>query len=233
MKSVIWFDIDNCLYGRSARINEMMSEKIANYFLKLGLSEEEADKLHREYYIRYGLAIRGLVENHKVDPLDYDYHCDASLPLEEVLKPDLNLRKLLQDINRDEYRVWALTNAYKTHAYRVLNLLGLEDQFENVIYCDYTRHNFPCKPEKEFYVEAMEKVGLLDQPERNYFIDDSSANVKTAKEMGWNAVYYLEYNQQSIEGQDDETKRRFLHHDLQPVVGDLQELRQVWKEVFK
>lgn len=38
-KPVIWFDIDNCLYGRSAMISEMMSDKIAAYFLRLGISQ--------------------------------------------------------------------------------------------------------------------------------------------------------------------------------------------------
>lgn len=36
-KKVIWFDIDNCLYGRSSRISEMMQEKISLYFLHIGV----------------------------------------------------------------------------------------------------------------------------------------------------------------------------------------------------
>lgn len=126
----------------------------------------------------------------------------------------------------------ALTNAYKTHAYRVLKLLEIDDQFEHVVYCDYTRPAFPCKPEREFYYEAMDVVGLRQEPEKNYFVDDSSANVVTAKELGWNAVYYLEYNQQQVSGQDDEARRRQLHSDIHPVIGNLQELRVVWNEVF-
>lgn len=213
-------------------ISEMMQEKIAAYFLRLGLSNEEATRLHKEYYIRYGLAIRGLVENHKVDPIDYDHNCDASLPLEEVLKPDRELRQLLVDIDRSKYRVMALTNAYKTHAYRVLKLLEVDDQFEHVIYCDYTRPGFPCKPEKQFFYEAMDVVGLRDEPGMNFFVDDSSANVVAAKEIGWNAVYFLEYHQQHVSGQDDEDRRRQIHGDIHPVIGNLQELRSIWTEVF-
>jgi pyrimidine and pyridine-specific 5'-nucleotidase len=54
------------------------------------------------------------------DPLDFDRECDASLPLEDMLKPDPSVRKLLEDIDRKKARVWALTNAY-----RIVCLLGL------------------------------------------------------------------------------------------------------------
>lgn len=49
-----------------------------------------------------------------VDPLDFDKKCDGSLPLEEMIKPDPSLRKLLEDIDRSKVRVWGLTNAYRT-----------------------------------------------------------------------------------------------------------------------
>lgn len=49
-----------------------------------------------------------------LDPLDFDQKCDGSLPLETMIKPDPELRKLMQDIDRSKTRVWALTNAYRT-----------------------------------------------------------------------------------------------------------------------
>lgn len=57
-----------------------------------------------------------------VDPLDFDKKCDGSLPLEDMIKPDPILRKLLQDIDRSKARVWGLTNAYKS--VRVSSLIG-------------------------------------------------------------------------------------------------------------
>lgn len=153
----------------------------------MGLPDEEASKLHHRYYSQYGLAIRGLVRHHKIgqcvvdarssqlcnrlvetDPLDFDRKCDGSLPLEELLKPDPVLRKLLQDIDRSKVRVWGLTNAYHTvrvycskvtcsicsheqHASRVLRILGVDDLVEGIAFCDYSNPEFNCKPEPEFY----------------------------------------------------------------------------------
>ena len=38
--------------------------------------------------------------------------CDQSLKLEEMIGPVPSVRKLIQDIDRTRFRVWALTNAY-------------------------------------------------------------------------------------------------------------------------
>lgn len=90
-----------------------MVERIRTYFLALGMSEREADELHMHYYKEYGLAIRGLVRHHTIDPMDYDQKCDASLPLESLLRPDDEVIGLLQRLDRTSTRVYALTNAYK------------------------------------------------------------------------------------------------------------------------
>lgn len=68
------------------------------------------DLIQQLYYLQYGLAIRGLIQHHRVDPVDYDRECDSALPL-DFLKPNPMLQQLIADINRQKYRVWCLTNA--------------------------------------------------------------------------------------------------------------------------
>lgn len=92
----------------------MMTERIREYIIGLGLGEEEAERLHQKYYKEYGLAIRGLVMHHKIDALEYDSKCDATLPLDTVLKPNESHKEMLRSLDRSKCRVWALTNAYKT-----------------------------------------------------------------------------------------------------------------------
>jgi hypothetical protein len=49
------------------KIHDMMVVKIHQYFTKhLRISDEEASKLHHEYYKSYGLALEGLVRHHKI-----------------------------------------------------------------------------------------------------------------------------------------------------------------------
>lgn len=88
-------------------------DRIQAYFMSLGLSAEDAEHLHKHYYHEYGLAIRGLVRHHDIDAMDYDRQCDASLPLEELLSPAPDLKRMLAAIDTSRMRVFALTNAYK------------------------------------------------------------------------------------------------------------------------
>lgn len=175
-----------------------MSQKISQFFLSLGMSQEEATVLHQKYYKEYGLAIRGLSRHHSINPLEFDEKCDASLPLDQILQPDLQIRKWLESIDRSKSRVIALTNAFKVHAQRVLSLLDLTDLIESMIYCNYERLDFHCKPEPEFYLCAMKKIGLeLDQGHKCYFVDDSKINILAAKELGWEScVWFLEEEEQ-------------------------------------
>lgn len=189
-EAIVWLDIDNTLYKRSTKIAELMADRIRAYFYGMGLSQEEAKTLHTTYYKTYGLAIRGLVKHHQIDPLDYDRKCDASLPLDDILQPDHQIKRLLTDIDRTRVRVFALTNAYKHHANRVLRLLDLEDQVEGIVYCDYAVPDFACKPELDYYRAALLVVGAKPDT-RHYFVDDSSLNVVAAKELGWHSCIYF------------------------------------------
>ncbi|GAA5864841.1 hypothetical protein JCM3774_004246 [Rhodotorula dairenensis] len=262
-KRIVFFDIDNCLYSKECGIAQLMVGKIRAYFRKLGLSDDEARDLHNHYYKEYGLAIRGLVRHHKVDPLDYDKHCDASLPLETVLKVEPELQHLLASIDREKCHVWALTNAYVFHATRVLQLLGVSQYFEGVVSCDYGAGDFSCKPESAFFNEAISHISSPPPPVSDlYFVDDSALNVRGANALGWgHCVLFDESGSEEIrlthetpkngngngngsagercEEEVDAEAAVKAAEDKQAnaprisVVKTLQELRRVWPEVFK
>jgi len=62
-KKIFFFDIDNCLYPKSFRIHDLMSQLIDKYFqTHLSLSSEDAYELHQRYYVS--------LQNGCVDP-DY------------------------------------------------------------------------------------------------------------------------------------------------------------------
>jgi len=191
-RPVLFFDIDNCLYPRSTRVYELMAQLIDKYFsTHLNLDWEDAVKLHREYYTNYGLAIEGLVRHHEIDPLDYNAKVDDALPLEDIIKPDPELRKLLEDIDTTKVKPWLLTNAYVTHGKRVVRLLGVEDLFEGLTYCDYSAVPFVCKPQPAMYRKAMQEAGI-ERFEDCYFVDDSYQNCAKAKDLGWNVAHLVE-----------------------------------------
>lgn len=119
--------------------------------------------LHSRYYQDYGLAIEGLVRHHKVDPMEYNRLVDDALPLDEVLKPDPQLKALLLDLDTRKVKPWLLTNAYITHARRVIKLLDLEECFEGVTYCEYAEAPILCKPAKAMYEKAELEAGVRSE----------------------------------------------------------------------
>lgn len=189
-----------------------MAELIDQYFAKhLNLPWDEAVRLHKEYYTNYGLAIEGLVRHHEIDPLDYNAKVDDALPLEDVIKPNPELRKLLESIDKSKVTIWLFTNAHVTHAKRVVRLLGIDDLFDGLTFCDYSQQTLTCKPHPEMYQKGMREAGvtrvedcyfvgaytvspgiLLELAISNTSIDDSFMNCKKAKEIGWTAAHLVE-----------------------------------------
>ncbi|KAF9534232.1 pyrimidine 5-nucleotidase [Crepidotus variabilis] len=236
-RPIVFFDIDNTLYSASSMISHEMGKKIHAYFVSIGLSHEEASELHLKYYTQYGLALRGLVRHHNVDPLDFDAKCDQALPLEEMISYSPQVQKLFEDIDRSKVRVWALTNAYRLHAERVLRILKIDNLVDGLIFCDYLMKDFSCKPEPEFYRMAL-RAANVGSPANCYFIDDNRKNVDAARAEGWgHCVHFCEKGIEHMEGGklkaiDDAREPGASDNDVVDVTT-LDELRTVWPEVFK
>ncbi|KZP32961.1 pyrimidine 5-nucleotidase [Athelia psychrophila] len=265
-RPVIWLDIDNTLYPASAKVAHAMGEKIHEYFFEnsIGvsseelahLSEQEATKLrherardfHGKYYAQHGLALRGLVLHHSVDATEFDEKCDQALRLEDMIKPDDAVIQLLDDIDQSKYRIWGLTNAYKYHAERVLEILQLRRFIEGLVYCDYTKaggdlQDLVCKPDPGFYHKANVQANVTD-PSQSYFIDDNRRNIDAAKDLGWGHCAHLHETRpetqdtagngaQSIVEHIGSTRKAGALANDAVVISNLQELRAVWPEVFK
>lgn len=220
-----------------------MANLIDKYFsTHLNLSMDDAVRLHKEYYNNYGLAIEGLVRHHQIDPLDYNAKVDDALPLEDIIKPDPELRKLLEDIDTNKVRLWLLTNAYVTHGKRVVKLLGIDDLFEGLTFCNYSAVPFVCKPQPAMYAKAMHEAGI-ESFQDCYFVgkdtstfqsfvtgarfnmlsaDDSYQNCAKAKELGWTVAHLVE---EGLKVPETPASQYQIQH--------LQELRSVFPQFFK
>eukprot|EP00834_Sanchytrium_tribonematis_P007545 NODE_698_length_4656_cov_1.141321.p2 type:complete len:225 gc:universal NODE_698_length_4656_cov_1.141321:3549-4223(+) len=181
------FDVDNTLYHHSKGVGKLMADKIIEYCKTLGYSYKESADLSLRYYIDYGLAIRGFVKHHNIDPLDYDLKVDQSLPLDGLIKEDVELRNILMKCNQKR---WVFTNAARPHCIRVLKLLNVSDCFSGITHCKYENPNFYCKPDVEYYYEVL-KESNYDGQETIYFVDDSLKNCKRGQELGWKVCHVL------------------------------------------
>lgn len=108
--------------------------------------------------------------------MDYNTKVDDALPLDDVIKPDAELRKLIEDIDTSKVRLWLLTNAYVTHGKRVVKLLKVDDLFEGMTYCDYSSDRFVCKPQAEMFDKAMKEAGVKNN-QNCYFVGKSKLSL--------------------------------------------------------
>jgi pyrimidine and pyridine-specific 5'-nucleotidase len=84
-------------------------------------------------------------------------------------------------------------------------------------------------------VQALKIAGVSD-PQKCYFIDDSRSNVAAAHRLGWgHCVHFCEKGVETVEG----GRPKRIGADGQPaleevpVVSELEELRKIWRELFR
>ena len=192
MTPILFIDLDNTIYPESMGVDQLMVARIQEYCVKvLGISPEEARQLHKKYFHDYGLAIRGLIKHHNINPSEYDLFVDGGLPLDGLIVQDEPLRQMLLAL--PPWPRYIFTNAGRRHAERVIRLLGLESvcPSERIICCNYEDPNFVCKPDESAFIRAM-KIAGVQNSFQCALIDDNVSNVTAALRMGWKSVLVRE-----------------------------------------
>ena len=222
-RAIFFFDIDNCLYAKSRKVHDHMARLINKYFTThLDLSADEATFLHEKYYKDYGLAIEGLSRFHKIDPLDFNREVDDALPLDELLTPSAETRQVLERFDKTRVKMWLFTNAHVTHGKRVVRLLGIEDLFEGITYCDYAQSPLVPKPLPEMFAKAEREAGVASETPI-YFVDDSFLNCRAAYVRGWTNTVHL------VEPGVPEPLEQASKHQI----SDLSQLLDLFPELLK
>jgi len=122
------FDLDNTLYPHHVNLWQQVDVRIRDFVAQyLKVSKEEAFKIQKDYYRRYGTTMRGMMTEHGLDADDflaYVHEIDHS-PLEPNPAMGAAIEKL-------PGRKLILTNGSRAHAGKVLERLGIGEHFEDV-----------------------------------------------------------------------------------------------------
>lgn len=177
------FDLDNTLYSHESRVWPQVNERITLFLLELfGLDGLSSHALRRYYYERYGTTLKGLMEEHDVDPdvfLDFAHDIDLSL-----LEPDPMLGAAIAALPG---RKLILTNGSVGHARNVAGKLGIIDHFEDVF--DIVAAGFVPKPERATYELFLAKHGV--DPGRAAMFEDIEKNLIVPSELGMKTVLII------------------------------------------
>jgi putative hydrolase of the HAD superfamily len=175
------FDLDNTLYPASCRLFHQVDRRIGQYIAsRLNMGPEEARALQKHYFRTYGTTLRGLMDEHKVEPqgfLDFVHEIDVG-----VIPPDPQLGALL---DAAPGRKFVYTNGSAGHAANVLRRLGIADRFSGVF--DIVDAGYTPKPDPRPYGAMTARFGV--DPTRACMVEDIARNLKPAKDMGMATVW--------------------------------------------
>ncbi len=179
---VIFFDLDGTLYHPEQGLWQAIGQRIERFLEQfLRVSPDQARALRYAYAQRYGTTLRGLQEEHGLDPWEYLTFI-GQVPVERYLQPAPQLRALLESLPQPK---WVLTNADAPYARRVLQTLGVEDVFQGIL--DIEALGWIPKPHREAFQRAWQRAGVRC-PEKALLVDDLVHNVQGALEAGMGAV---------------------------------------------
>ena len=178
------FDLDNTIYDIDLGLFKKISNRITDFIMsKYSLDIDQAKKIQKEYYLKYGLTLRGLIVEKKLEPEEFlDYVHDVEHP--ELEKND----QLISKIRILEGKKIIFTNATSKHAKKILKILELEHDFDQII--DIKDLEYIPKPDKRSYKKLLECLNLnKENLDRTIFFEDTVKNLIPAKELGITTVW--------------------------------------------
>ncbi len=174
------FDLDNTLYSHEAKVWPQVDERITLFLAELfGLDGLSSRALQKYYYQRYGTTLKGLMEEHGVDPddfLDFAHQIDLTL-----LDPNPDLGDAIAALPG---RKLILTNGSRGHAENVAGKLGILHHFEDIF--DIVQAGFTPKPERATYENFLAKHAV--DPGRAAMFENIEKNLLVPSALGMKTV---------------------------------------------
>ena len=175
------FDLDNTLYSADSgifqQVHTLMSKFVSAH---LNIDIKKAKELQRKYYRQHGTTLRGLMDNHNVDPdhfLSEVHQLDYS-----IVGPNFKLNRELKKLKG---RKIIYTNANRQHANDILIRLELTNVFDDIF--DIKNANYIPKPEASPYEQIISEFNI--DPITTIMFDDIAKNLVPAKNVGFASVW--------------------------------------------
>jgi putative hydrolase of the HAD superfamily len=206
------FDLDNTLYPHHVNLWQQVDVRIGEFVSNwLNVPAQEARRIQKDYYLRYGTTMRGMMTLHGVhadDYLAYVHRIDHS-PLE----PNPALGTAIAGLPG---RKLILTNGSTDHVDAVLARLGIADHFEAVF--DIIAAELEPKPAPQTYRKFL-KLHEVD-PTKSAMFEDLARNLVVPHEFGMTTVLVVPDGTKEVVREDWEMEGRDAAH-VDHVTDDL------------
>lgn len=175
------FDLDNTLYPTKTGLFDQIDLRMGTFISELlGLTYADARRVQKGYLVKYGTTLRGLMDEHGVDPkefLAYVHDIDVS-----PVVPDARLEKGLRNLNG---LLYVFTNGDQKYAARVLERLQIDHLFDGIF--DVIAAEYIPKPHPDTYHRFVAHFDI--ESSETAMIEDMARNLVPAAEMGMTTVW--------------------------------------------
>jgi putative hydrolase of the HAD superfamily len=213
------FDLDNTLYPREINLWQQVDTRIRDYVAQfLGISAEDAHRLQKEYYQRYGTTMRGMMTEHGVSADDYLRFVHAID--HSMLMPNPALGAAIE---RLPGRKLILTNGTVEHAQAILSRLEIHEHFEDVF--DIIAAELEPKPAAQTYAKFFARHAIT--PSRAAMFEDLARNLEVPHQHGMVTVFVVPKTKEAVGRQDWELAGRdasFVDHVTDDLTGFLERI---------
>jgi putative hydrolase of the HAD superfamily len=206
------FDLDNTLYPHHVNLWQQVDARIGEFVSAwLKVSREEARRIQKDYYRRFGTTMRGMMTLHGVradDYLSYVHQIDHS-PLEPNPAMGAAITKLTG-------RKLILTNGSVDHVDKVLERLGLAAHFDGVF--DIIAAELEPKPAPQTYQRFLKLHDV--NPAKAAMFEDLARNLVIPHQLGMTTVLVVPDGSEEVVREDWELGGRGAAH-VDHVTDDL------------
>ncbi len=206
------FDLDNTLYPHHLNLWQQVDVRIRDYIVGfLKITHDEAFRLQKDYYRRYGTTMRGLMEEHGLEPdefLEIVHQIDHS-----PLAPNPSLGAAIAKLPG---RKFILTNGTRHHAEQVMQRLGIGHHFEDIF--DIKAAELEPKPRPAVYQRFLARHDV--DPHRAAIFEDLARNLEVPHALGMTTVLVVPEGARVVLREDWELAGREAPH-VDHVTDDL------------
>jgi putative hydrolase of the HAD superfamily len=184
MATKFWiFDLDNTLHNATPHIFPHINRSMTAYLQQhLQLDEAAANELRVHYWQRYGATMSGLMRHHGTDPAHFLWQTHQ---FPELAKMVLRVPRLRHVLRALPGRKVVFSNAPRHYVHAVLELLRVDNLFDDVIAVEHTRYR--PKPDSFGFMRLMKRHRI--PAAQCVMVEDSLENLRAAKRLGMRTVW--------------------------------------------
>ncbi|HBS31612.1 MAG TPA: pyrimidine 5'-nucleotidase [Parvularcula sp.] len=226
------FDLDNTLYPAHCRLFSQIDARMTDFIrMATGAAHDEARRLQKHYYVKYGTTLSGMMAEHKTAPDDflaYVHDIDFS-----VVPADPALRAAVEALPGSRH---VFTNGSVAHAERVLARIGIDGLFDDIF--DIRAAAWTPKPHRATYERFLSATGVSARQAAMF--EDLPHNLEAAHALGMttvlvasDAAWFADEPQDKRPARPGDRVPEHVHHVTDDLAGFLHAAQKASKKVAR